>query len=1043
MIFTDLPNFFSERQSQFADWYLRDEEQVVKHLINSLSDLRVHMKEAEQEAAHMVERIRERKYEHSNIEIMMHEYSLDSEEGVVLMCLAEALLRIPDNLTADRLIQGKISAANWEHHLGEGKSLFLNASTWGLMLTGKLLRPGVQGVRSFIDVMENLVGRLGEPVVRTVLRQMMKLLGKQFVMGTDIDGALVNSALEANKPYRYSFDMLGEAAITAEDATKYFNAYVKAIEQIGKANSEMSVVVSSSISIKLSALHPRYELHQYPRVIEEMAAKLQELALLAKGFNIGLTVDAEEADRLELSLAVFSKVYCSSAFSGWEGLGLAVQAYQKRALLVIEFLASLSQRHQRRIPVRLVKGAYWDTEIKHAQEQGLSSYPVFTRKEATDVSYLVCAKKLIENHRLLYPQFATHNAFTVACVMKMVSFDVEFEFQRLHGMGGELYEEAMMHYHVPCRTYAPVGRHEDLLPYLVRRLLENGANTSFVNRIEDHKIPIDQIVANPLETLEKYESTANPRIVLPRELFGSERVNSSSKNLYSGVTLNDLRQAFLDMEKHKKRRARSIVSGKAVKSDLVQKVISPIDGKVLGESCLASRSQVSDAVQASCEAFDEWQHTSAEQRALLLEKMAELLEQHCDELMYLCVYEAGRSVSDSLSEIREAVDFCRYYAAMGRKDFSHALLLPGPTGESNQLSLLGRGVFVCISPWNFPVAIFVGQIAAALMAGNVVIAKPASKTTLLASRCIELFHQAGIPDDVLHLLAVNGNELEQWLLGDERISGVAFTGSTSVAQSIHRKLAEREGPLAIFVGETGGQNVMIADSSALPEQLVKDCIFSAFNSAGQRCSALRVLFVQQDISDRVIELMIGAMKELVVGDPAFVMTDVGPVIDEAAQTTINAHIDEMKHKDRLLYQVEVPRELSGSFVGPALIELDRLDELKGEVFGPVLHIVRYEANQLENVVDVINSTGYGLTFGIHSRVDQTIAYLSEKVRAGNVYVNRNMIGAVVGVQPFGGMGLSGTGPKAGGPHYLHRFATERTVTINTAAVGGNAQLLAE
>jgi len=1041
MIYSERPQFFPEFEERLAEAWLRDEAECVASLLHELVPLENALRQAGEEAARLVTSVRARKTERGLMQSLLREYSLNSDEGVVLMCLAEALLRIPDDITADRLIQGKLSSAHWERHMGDGRSLFINASSWSLMLTGRLLRPMLSDARAIITVFEKLVARLGEPVIRKVLRQMMQLLGQQFVMGTDIAAALSRSTSGDYASYRYSYDMLGEAALTAHDAQRYFDSYADAIRALAEHN-EVDIFAAPSISVKLSALHPRYDLHQYQRVIEELGGRLLELALLAKQSGVGLTVDAEEADRLELSLALFARVFGDDALGDWQGMGLAVQAYQRRAPVVIDLLADLARRHRRRIPVRLVKGAYWDTEIKRAQERGLDSYPVFTRKAATDVSYLACAKKLLATNEVFYPQFATHNAHTVAAVLAMAGAGSQFEFQRLHGMGEQLYDDVLTRHPSACRTYAPVGRHEDLLPYLVRRLLENGANSSFVNRIEDENIPLAQIVASPVATLQAYNTIANPRIAAPADIFGAARRNSSGLNLYSLSVLERLRQGLTQFESRKDWRAAPLLSDKSPSNGHAIDVISPCGDIVLGQSWLATREQALAALDQADAAFAAWRVESAERRAACLLALAELLQQHRDELVYLCVREAGRSIADALAEVREAEDFCRYYAERGRHDFAQPLSLPGPTGESNQLLLQGRGVFVCISPWNFPIAIFVGQIAAALMAGNTVIAKPASQTSLVAQRCIDLFHAAGVPAQVLQFLPCRGSDVGDWLLSDTRVAGVAFTGSTDTARSINEHLIRRDGVIATFVAETGGQNVMVADSSALPEQLVNDCIVSAFNSAGQRCSALRVLYVQEEIADRVIELLIGAMQALQIGDPAMISTDVGPVIDANAKRQLDAHIEAMHQQQKLLYQLPLPANLQGHFVGPALIEIAGIAELAGEVFGPVLHVVRYRARELDKVVAAINGTGFGLTFGIHSRVDQTVAYLSQAVRAGNVYVNRNMIGAVVGVQPFGGSGLSGTGPKAGGPYYLHRFASERTVTINTAAVGGNAQLLA-
>ncbi|HET6724498.1 MAG TPA: bifunctional proline dehydrogenase/L-glutamate gamma-semialdehyde dehydrogenase PutA [Gammaproteobacteria bacterium] len=1030
-------------RAKMNELYLADETECVDALLKTarLDD------DARQRviarARALVESVRENADAKGGIEAFLHQYDLSSQEGMVLMCLAEALIRIPDDETADKLIRDKLASGKWDEHLGASSSLFVNASTWGLMLTGRILKLD----RETADLgrfMDRTVSRLGEPVVRTALRQAMRIMGHQFVMGRTIKEALKRAASKGHRDYRHSFDMLGEAALTEADAQGFFDAYANAIDAIGAAVKPGTDVFSApSISVKLSALHPRYEFAQRDRVLEELPPRLLKLAERAAKMNIALTVDAEEADRLGLSLDVIERVYRSESLRGWEGFGLAVQAYQKRAIRLIDWLAALAGDVGRRIPVRLVKGAYWDTEIKLAQMQGLSGYPVFTRKPSTDVSYLACARKMLAVGDALYPQFATHNAHTLASVLEMAGDRRDFEFQRLHGMGEELYGEVVgpKKMGMNCRVYAPVGRHKELLPYLVRRLLENGANTSFVNRIIDEKIPVEDIVSDPVATVEALHVKPHPRIPLPRDIYGDDRLNSRGINLADIAEIESLageisRALQIDW------RAAPWVGGKPVEGQ-ARPVLSPDDRRRhVGEVIEADERNVDQAIELAYAAQPGWDATPAAQRADILLKAAELYEEHTPELMALATREAGKSIVDAIAEVREAVDFLRYYSLRCRRDFGEPLKMPGYTGERNELSLHGRGVFVCISPWNFPLAIFTGQVSAALAAGNTVLAKPAEQTSLIGALAVRLLHEAGIPGDVLHFLPGQGGSVGAAAVADERVAGVAFTGSTETAKLIQKSLANREGAIPVLIAETGGQNAMLVDSSALPEQVVKDVIESAFHSAGQRCSALRVLFVQEDIAPRVIEILAGYMRTLKVGDPALLKTDVGPVIDAEALKNLSDHADWIKSQGRVIAEAPVPFSCAnGSFVAPLAVEIDRLDILQREVFGPILHVIRYRGRDLDKVIDAINETGYGLTLGVHSRIDSQARAIERRVRVGNAYINRNMVGAVVGVQPFGGQGLSGTGPKAGGPHYLLRFATERTVTVNTAALGGNATLL--
>ena len=1024
--------------------WLADESEVVSACLAELDDGPYPSEEILGSAADLVTRVRAASKKQGALDAFMRQYDLSSQEGVLLMCLAEALLRIPDKQTAERLIKDKIEQADWESHAGKSSSLFVNASTWGLMLTGRMVRLNREVTENFREVLGKLVARSGNPAIRLALRQAMRIMGHQYVMGRTIKAALDRSKDKENRSYRHSFDMLGEAALTAADADRYFASYCEAIDAIGKAVAGRDVFDAPSISVKLSALHPRYEYAKQDRVLAELTPRLTELCGRARASGIALTVDAEEADRLELSLRVFAGSFTDPSLAGWNGLGLAVQGYQKRAPQVIEWLAELARGQGRRIPVRLVKGAYWDTEIKRCQEQGLPSYPLYTRKPATDLAYLRCAKRLLAAADAFYPQFATHNAHTVAAIAHLAN-GAEYEYQRLHGMGQELYEEVFASdtLKAPCRVYAPVGSHEDLLPYLVRRLLENGANTSFVNRIVDEKLPVEEIVEDPVALVRATESHPHPKIPLPRHIYGESRLNSNGINLNDRLALNRLAeemQSSLD----ENWQAAPMVAGAKPQKGSWQPLFDPADrARQVGQWQAADLPLCDQAVTHALAAQPAWDATPAGRRAEILRNAADLLEQRGAAFMAIAVREAGKTIPDALAELREAIDFLRYYAAAAERDFAEPELLTGPTGESNQISLHGRGVFVCISPWNFPLAIFLGQVSAALAAGNAVVAKPAEQTPLIASKAVALLHEAGVPADVLHLVPGDGATVGAALVADERIAGVCFTGSTETAQLINRTLADRKGSIATLIAETGGQNAMLVDSSALPEQVVKDVVVSAFGSAGQRCSALRVLFVQQDIADRVIEMLAGAMNELAVGDPGLLATDVGPVIDDHARSILQQHVEQLEQHAKLLGTAPGHDALAnGTYFLPRAYEIDSLSRLKREVFGPLLHVVRYDARRLDEVLESINATGYGLTLGIHTRIESRAEYIARRIRVGNCYVNRNMIGAVVGVQPFGGEGLSGTGPKAGGPNYLHRFATERTLTVNTAAVGGNASLLA-
>ena len=991
-------------------------------------------------ARRLVARVREAGLARGGIDAFLHEYRLSTPEGVALMCLAEALLRIPDSDTVDRLIRDKIAAADWHSHLGHSGSVFVNASTWALMLTGRLLQAEA-APHDLGHAVQRFVARSGEPVVRQAVLAAMRILGRQFVMGRTIDEALERARGPEHRAYRHSYDMLGEAARTAADAERYHAAYAAAIAAIGGAAAGRAIEDAPGISVKLSALHPRYEAAQRERVMRELLPRLADLTEKARDAGIGLTVDAEEADRLDLSLDLFEALAGMKSLAGWGGLGLAVQAYQKRAPAVIDWLADLAARTRRRLMVRLVKGAYWDSEIKRAQERGLATYPVYTRKVATDVSYLACARRLFAaGGAAFYPQFATHNAHTIAAVLEFAGERRDWEFQRLHGMGEALHDQIIA-MGLPCRVYAPVGSHEDLLAYLVRRLLENGANASFVNRIVDERQPIDAIVADPVAALAQADPKPHPNIPLPRDLYRPERVNSTGIDLADRDALAELRDG-LAAALAKPAVAGPIVAGQEV-TGAPEPVFDPADRRrQIGTVVAADAAQVEGTLTAAFDAAPGWDRTPAMERAAILDRAADIYERDRHALMALIIREGGRTIPAALSELREAADYLRYYAARARADFAEPLTLPGPTGERNRIALHGRGVFACISPWNFPLAIFTGQIAAALAAGNAVVAKPAEQTPLVAAAAIRRLHEAGIPRDVLHLLPGSGETVGAALTADKRIAGIAFTGSTETARAINLALARRDGPIVPLVAETGGQNAMIVDSSALPEQVVTDALTSAFDSAGQRCSALRLLYVQEDIAPRLLPLLAGAMAALSIGDPALLATDIGPVIDAEARDALETHAERMSREGKLLYQcVLLSGTEHGTFFAPRAFEIDSASRLTGEVFGPILHVIRWRADRLDQVINEIAATGFALTLGIHSRIDDTARQILDRLGVGNSYVNRNMIGAVVGVQPFGGERLSGTGPKAGGPRYLYRFATERTVSTDTTASGGNATLL--
>lgn len=1028
-----------------SDNYIVDEEQYLSELIKLVPSSDEAIERVTRRAHELVNKVRQfdKKGLMVGIDAFLQQYSLETQEGIILMCLAEALLRIPDAATADALIEDKLSGAKWDEHMSKSDSVLVNASTWGLMLTGKIVKLDKKLDGTPSNLLSRLVNRLGEPVIRQAMMAAMKIMGKQFVLGRNMKEALKNSEDKRKLGYTHSYDMLGEAALTRKDAEKYYTDYANAITELGAQSYNENESPRPTISIKLSALHPRYEVANEDRVLTELYDTVIRLIKLARGLNIGISIDAEEVDRLELSLKLFQKLFNSEATKGWGLLGIVVQAYSKRALPVLVWLTRLAKDQGDEIPVRLVKGAYWDSELKWAQQAGEAAYPLYTRKAGTDVSYLACARYLLSDatRGAIYPQFASHNAQTVAAISDMAG-DRNHEFQRLHGMGQELYDTILAEAGAKAvRIYAPIGAHKDLLPYLVRRLLENGANTSFVHKLVDPKTPIESLVVHPLTTLTGYKTLANNRIVLPADIFGSERKNSKGLNM-NIISESEPFFAALEQFKNTQWQAGPLVNGKTLTGEH-KTIVSPYDTtQTVGQVAFADKAAIEAAVATAEAAFASWARTPVETRTSALQKLADLLEENREELIALCTREAGKSIQDGIDEVREAVDFCRYYAVQAKKMMAKPELLPGPTGELNELFLQGRGVFVCISPWNFPLAIFLGQVSAALAAGNTVIAKPAEQTSIIGYRAVQLAHQAGIPVEVLQFLPGTGATVGSAITADERIGGVCFTGSTGTAKLINRTLANRDGAIIPLIAETGGQNAMVVDSTSQPEQVVNDVVSSSFTSAGQRCSALRVLFLQEDIADRVIEVLQGAMDELVIGNPSSIKTDVGPVIDATAKANLDAHIDHIKQVGKLIKQMPLPAGTeNGHFVSPTAVEIDSIKVLEKEHFGPILHVIRYKAADLGKVIDEINSTGFGLTLGIHSRNEGHALEVADKVNVGNVYINRNQIGAVVGVQPFGGQGLSGTGPKAGGPHYLTRFVTEKTRTNNITAIGGNATLL--
>ena len=1022
------------------------EDQAVPRLLHQLELTGGARHRAVSLAVALVEGARARRDERPFLDAFLQEFGLSNQEGIALMCIAEALLRIPDDATADRLIAEQLATGDWSAHAGRSESLFVNASTWGLMLTGGILDLDPSIKVDAAGWMRKLTRKAGEPLVRLAVRRAMKIIGGEFVVGRSIEEALERSAREPEVAL-CSFDMLGEGARTLKDADRYSRSYEHAIDVIGAQRPGQSPHRRSSISIKLSALEPRYSLLQRARVMSRLVPKALELARRAAACGIQLTIDAEEADRLDLSLDVIEALARDSRTRDWPGLGLAVQAYSKRAADVIDWAAATARANGRRMTVRLVKGAYWDSEIKRSQERGLSGYPVYTRKVTTDVSYLACAGQLFKHMDAIYPQFATHNAHSIASVLELAPRGAAYEFQRLHGMGRLLYAEAARRVadFPAVRVYAPVGEHKDLLAYLVRRLLENGANTSFVNRFMDEEVPVADIVRDPITELERLESYAHPKLPVPVALYPDRR-NSLGVDLGDPRALETLQAGVTE-----RRSAEPPSAVPAMRRDAgdrpaagpLQAITNPADRRdTVGMSREATAGEIARAFDAGSRAQPAWDALGGAVRADCLDQAAALLEKSRMDFFELLVREAGKTCSDAIAEVREAVDFCRYYAVRARREFSQPVRLDGPTGELNELSMHGRGVFACISPWNFPLAIFAGQVTAALAAGNAVVAKPAEPTPLIAERFVALLHEAGVAPEVLHLTPSAGRAFGAAAFTHAALAGVAMTGSTATALAIQRMLAAREGAIVPLIAETGGLNAMLVDSTALPEQVTDDVVTSAFMSAGQRCSALRILFLQEEIADTVIEMIAGAMDELVIGNPAELQTDVGPVISAAAKQGLDGHIERMRREARIIRACRLDEShVHGSFVAPHLIELEDAGQLTREEFGPILHVVRYRSADVAKVLAAIRSTGYGLTLGVQTRLESFWRAVFEKTFVGNTYVNRNMIGAVVGVQPFGGSGLSGTGPKAGGPHYMARFASERTLTVNTTATGGNAALL--
>ena len=1016
------------------------ESLVAKNLLDYLKpEYNKRLLNIEDRSNEIVEAVRKSIKSDSPVENLLQEYELNSKEGTVLLCLAEALLRIPDKKTMDRLLEDKFSSVDWKKHISADKGVFVNASSWAFFLTGNILDKKITDKTKLEETYKSLLKKSTEPIIRKAVKKAVTILARQFVFKPTIEEGMKFTESEKYKKNIFSFDMLGEGARTMEDAERYFQDYINSIHAVGKQlNNSSEIKYANGVSIKISALHPRYERNKSEDLEKELLPKLVKLCEISKQYNIQLCIDAEENYRLILSLKILDKLSSNQNLLGWNGLGLAVQAYQKRAFYVIDWLDKLAKRDNRVINVRLVKGAYWDSEIKLAQELGVPNYPVFTRKSLTDLSWMACAKKLFSLQKNIFPQFATHNAYSIAFIEEFGK-DKIFEFQRIHGMADKIHEYFNRYSsdnYQKCRIYAPVGEYNDLLPYLMRRLLENGANTSFVNKINDPKLDIKEIIADPLDIIDQYSQIPNPQIPLPPDIYLPERKNSKGYDLDNEYTRLQIENIFSSIDLSYK--AFSIVKGIDV-DDESRKVFNPSKlDQSLGYVAFASESTVRKSLEIASNYFSYWKNVEVESKVEIINKFADLLEANQEKLVKICVLEAGKTIKDSINDLREAIDFCYYYSSEAIRVFKDPIILKGPTGEKNKLVYEGKGVIFAISPWNFPIAIFTGQIVSALLAGNTVIAKPAEKTSIIAYEIVKLFLKAGLPVGSLQLLIGKGRNIGQIVLNDTRIKGVVFTGSCETAKKIQNDLVKREGEIIPFMAETGGLNFMIIDSSALTEQVVDDAIESGFNAAGQRCSALRILAIQDEVYDKTLKMLIGATKKIKIGLPNLLSTDIGPVIDQEAKDRINNHVKSFKSK--VLSQSPLESKYQGYYVTPTIIEIENLNEVKEEIFGPVIHVYKYKSNEIEKLISDINKMNYGLTLGIQSRIENTINYIFNNANIGNIYINRNIVGAVVGVQPFGGRGLSGTGPKAGGPNYLLKFANEKSYSYNTTAAGGNATL---
>ncbi len=1020
-----------------------DEDIRVKELLNYLQPNYIQIKpRIYSRAEEIVNFARNESKIVSPIESLLQEFQLDTKEGTVLLCLAEALLRIPDSKTMDRLLEDKFTSADWKKHTGSNKGIFVNASSWSFFLTGKILDKKTENKLHLDETYKSLIKKTTEPVFRIAVKRAVTILARQFVFKPTMEESIKYTKSKTYSNNLFSFDMLGEGARNMEDAEKYFEDYKNSIHYVGKSlENNSDIRFSNGVSIKISALHPRYERNKIEDLKKELVPKLISLCQLSKNYNIQLCIDAEENYRLVLSLILLDILISEPSLRGWNGLGLALQAYQKRSFDVIDWLDNLARENQKKINVRLVKGAYWDSEIKLAQELGVPNYPVYTRKSSTDISWMACALKLLEKQETIFPQFASHNAYSIAFIEE-VAKDKSFEFQRIHGMGGKIHDYFNTYTkdnYPKCRVYAPVGNYDDLLPYLMRRLLENGANTSFINKISDPSLKIEEILEDPFEIVENYKKFSNPQIPLPPNLFLPERKNSNGYDINDEVTQKKINSLFSDNKNNYAFKAQSIVNGKDYKTSFVE-TFCPFDHSInLGKVSFADEKCINDALNGAKNYFPEWNVLEINKRIEIVENFANLLEENQQKLLKICTLEAGKTVLDSINDIREAIDFCYYYSSEAKKLFSSSIKLNGPTGEINELHYEGKGVYFTISPWNFPIAIFIGQIVGPLLAGNTIIAKPAEQTSIIAYEITKLFFKAGLPNGALQLLLGNGPDIGNVVIKDKRIKGVIFTGSNETAKNIQKNISNRDGEIISFTAETGGLNVMIVDSSALTEQVVDDAIESGFGSSGQRCSALRIMAIQEEVFDKTVKMLNGALKKIEIGDPRFLKTDVGPVIDKNAMDIINNHIN--KNNKDILSQTKIQVNLKGNFVCPTIVKINNINDVKKEIFGPVIHVLKYKSTELENLVKDINNLNYGLTLGIQSRIENTINYIFNNAKIGNIYINRNIVGAVVGVQPFGGRGLSGTGAKAGGPNYLMQFVDEKTFSYNTTAAGGNASLM--